>query len=191
MLPDPQKVKDIIVQYIRDCFDANSPGCNAVVGILGDINSSVVAAMCVEALGKSRVTGVLMPNGIQDGCKDSLRLVKELGIEHFTIDISGAVKELMLELRGHMRVSERAREDFTNRIRTATLYAVARSLPRGGYVVGTDNFIGGKTEAITPLPCLTDDDVRQLRSEIPALAGLYGKDCRYGGTVENGQKVAM
>ena len=62
---DAQKVKDQCVAWIRDFFDNNGKGCNAIVGISGGKDSSVAAALCVEALGKERVIGVLMPQGEQ------------------------------------------------------------------------------------------------------------------------------
>jgi hypothetical protein len=63
-----QATKDCI-QWIRDFFEENGKDCNAVVGISGGKDSSVVAALCVEALGKDRVIGVLMPKGEQfDAC---------------------------------------------------------------------------------------------------------------------------
>ncbi|MBQ3866770.1 MAG: NAD(+) synthase, partial [Clostridia bacterium] len=62
---DAVKVKDACVEWIREFFRKNGPDCNAVVGISGGKDSSVVAALCVEALGKDRVIGVLMPNGQQ------------------------------------------------------------------------------------------------------------------------------
>ena len=76
MLTDPKKTKDEIVQWIRDYFAENGPECSAVVGISGGKDSSVVAALCVEALGKDRGVGVLMPNG-----------------EKFDIDVSKALVE--------------------------------------------------------------------------------------------------
>ena len=49
---DAYKVKDELVQWIRDWFEENGPGCNAVIGISGGKDSSVVAALCVEAPGE-------------------------------------------------------------------------------------------------------------------------------------------
>ena len=60
-----EKTKNECVQWIRDFFEKNGPGCNAVVGISGGKDSSVVAALCAEALGRDRVIGVLMPCGEQ------------------------------------------------------------------------------------------------------------------------------
>ena len=62
---DAVRVKDACVQWIRDFFQENGPTCNAVVGISGGKDSSIVAALCVEALGRDRVIGVLMPQGEQ------------------------------------------------------------------------------------------------------------------------------
>ena len=62
---DASKVKNELVAWIRDWFEENGRGCNAIVGISGGKDSSCVAALCVEALGRDRVIGVLMPNGEQ------------------------------------------------------------------------------------------------------------------------------
>lgn len=51
---DANKVKNELVQWIKDWFYVNGKGCNAVVGISGGLDSSVVSALCVEALGKDR-----------------------------------------------------------------------------------------------------------------------------------------
>ena len=62
-----EKIKNECVEWIRDFFEQNGKGCNAVLGISGGKDSSIVAALCVEALGKDRVIGVLMPQGEQKG----------------------------------------------------------------------------------------------------------------------------
>ena len=71
MLKNPKQTKDEIVQWIRDYFKENGPACDAVVGISGGKDSSIVAALCTEALGKGRVIGVMMPNGEQSDLDDS------------------------------------------------------------------------------------------------------------------------
>lgn len=71
MLANPKRTKDEIVQWIREYFAANGNDCCAVIGISGGKDSSVVAALCVEALGTERVIGVLMPNGRQKDIADS------------------------------------------------------------------------------------------------------------------------
>ena len=72
---DAEKIRDEIVQWIRDWFEENGKGCKAVVGLSGGKDSSVVAALCVEALGKENVFGVMMPNGEQFDIDVSHKLV--------------------------------------------------------------------------------------------------------------------
>lgn len=62
---DAKKVKNEIVLWIRDWFEENGKNCRCVLGVSGGKDSSVVAALAVEALGKDRVLGVLMPQGRQ------------------------------------------------------------------------------------------------------------------------------
>ena len=80
---DVEKTKNECVEWIRKFFEENGPGCNAVIGISGGKDSSIVAALCVEALGKDRVIGVLMPNGEQADIDMALLLVEHLGIRHY------------------------------------------------------------------------------------------------------------
>lgn len=77
-----KEVKDKCVEWIREWFKENGNQCKAVIGISGGVDSSVVAALCVEALGKERVYGVLMPQNSQDDIDYSYELCEHLGIEH-------------------------------------------------------------------------------------------------------------
>ena len=79
---DAKQLKNEIVAWIRDWFEKNGAGCNAIVGISGGKDSSAVAALCAEALGADRVIGILMPNGEQFDIDMSELLVKHLGIRH-------------------------------------------------------------------------------------------------------------
>ncbi|MBP5173404.1 MAG: NAD(+) synthase [Clostridia bacterium] len=127
--------KDRIVGWIRDFFRDNGKGCNAVVGISGGKDSSVVAALCCEALGKERVIGVLMPNGIQPDIEFANLLVYHLGIESYTVDISGAVDALKSSIP--FPLSDQSRINLPPRIRMSTLYAVSQS--NNGRVANTCN----------------------------------------------------
>ena len=82
---DAAKTKDEIVQWIRNYFRKNGPDCNAVIGISGGKDSSIVAALCCEALGNGRVIGVLMPQGAQSDIDVARELVTHLGIKSFEI----------------------------------------------------------------------------------------------------------
>ena len=187
MLTDPKKTKDEVVQWIRDYFTENGPECSAVVGISGGKDSTIVAALCVEALGKDRVFGVMMPNGIQADIKDSIQVVKALGIPSVTINISGAYSKLMAAVGSGLEdgVSEQTKVNLPPRLRMATLYAVAQSLPSGGRVANTCNmsedYVGYSTKFgdsagdFSPLANLMVHEVRQIGYELPVSRELVDK----------------
>lgn len=137
-----KKVKDLVVQWIRDWFEENGPGCNAVLGVSGGKDSSVVAALCVEALGKDRVIGVTMPNGVQPDIDDSFRLIQHLGIRSYNINIGGAYDALMAEVKEKLaaqgtEVSSQTVINMPPRLRMTALYAVSQS--QNGRVANTCN----------------------------------------------------
>lgn len=130
-----EKTKNECVQWIRDFFEKNGPGCNAVVGISGGKDSSVVAALCVEALGRDRVIGVLMPCGEQADIDMAKLLVSHLGIRHFIVNIKDAVDGVTGAIP--FELSAQSRQNLPPRIRMATLYAVSQS--NNGRVANTCN----------------------------------------------------
>ena len=140
---DAVKAKNECVQWIRDWFDENGNDCNAVIGISGGKDSTVVAALCVEALGNDRVVGVMMPYGEQADINDSIYLVNYLNIHSIIADISYAVCGVksaiseQLELVFDKNISRQSTINLPPRIRMATLYAISQSV--NGRVVGTDN----------------------------------------------------
>ncbi len=134
---DGKKVKDQCVEWIRQFFEENGKGCNAVVGISGGKDSSIVAALCVEALGKDRVIGVLMPCGEQHDIDMAYLLVNHLGIKHYVINVKDAVDGVINSLPRDMEVSEQTKTNIPPRIRMATLYAVGQS--NNGRVANTCN----------------------------------------------------
>ena len=132
---DALKVKNDCVQWIRDFFEENGRGCNAVVGISGGKDSSIVAALCVEALGRDRVIGVLMPNGYQHDIDMAYLLVEHLGIKHYVINIKGAVDAVKASIP--FELSVQSATNLPPRIRMSTLYAVSQS--HNGRVANTCN----------------------------------------------------
>ena len=132
---DAKKVKDECVEWIRDFFEENGKGCNAVVGISGGKDSSIVAALCVEALGRERVIGVLMPCGEQADIDKAKLLVEHLGIKHYIVNIKDAVDGVTNSIP--FELSDQSRINLPPRIRMATLYAVSQS--NNGRVANTCN----------------------------------------------------
>ena len=136
---DAKKVKSEIVEWIRDWFKKNGENCKAIVGISGGKDSSVVAALCVEALGKDRVFGVLMPQGEQPDISYSRMLVDHLGIDSCVVNIGDTVRTLKHEIKPQLgdHWSKQTSTNLPARIRMATLYAVAQTI--NGRVANTCN----------------------------------------------------
>ena len=133
-----EKATDGAVSWIREWFEQNGKGCNAVIGISGGKDSSVVAALCVEALGKERVIGVLMPNGEQPDIDCSKQLVAYLGIPYFVCNIQKAVDGVLESLQeSGVEISRQTRINLPPRIRMSTLYALSQS--KNGRVANTCN----------------------------------------------------
>ena len=132
---DAVKMKDECVAWIRDFFEKNGPDCNAVVGISGGKDSSVVAALCVEALGKDRVVGVLMPCGEQADIDMAKLLVSHLGIESVVVNVKDAVEGIKNAVP--FELSTQSLVNLPPRVRMATLYAVSQS--KNGRVANTCN----------------------------------------------------
>lgn len=169
---DARKVKNDCVAWIRDFFAENGPDCCAVVGISGGKDSSVVAALCAEALGKDRVIGVLMPCGEQADIDMARLLVNHLGIRHFVVNIQDAVEGLKRGIP--FELSVQSRTNLPPRIRMSTLYAVAQSF--NGRVANTCNlsedFVGYSTRYgdgagdFSPCAHLTVQEVKAVGREL-------------------------
>lgn len=167
---DAVKVKEACVEWIRAFFRENGPGCSAVVGISGGKDSSVVAALCAEALGRDRVIGVLMPQGEQPDIDMSRLLVEHLGIRSMEVDIAPAVDALLAALPEGLELSRQTRINVPPRVRMATLYAIGQSC--NGRVANTCNlsedYVGYSTRYgdaagdFSPLSKLTVAEVKAL-----------------------------
>lgn len=171
---DAGKVKNDVVKWIRDWFEVNGKGCKAVIGISGGKDSSVVAALCVEALGKENVFGVLMPNGEQFDIDVSLKLVEHLGIEHVVINIKDAYEGMVGQLVKNFDSFEgQAKVNLPPRLRMAALYAVSQTV--NGRVANTCNlsedWVGYSTRYgdmagdFSPLSHLTVQEVKAVGRE--------------------------
>lgn len=159
------------IQWIRDWFEVNGKGCNAVIGISGGKDSSIVAALCVEALGKDRVIGVLMPNGEQADIDCSKALVAHLGIPYYVCNIQKAVNGVLESLQeSGVEISRQTKVNLPPRIRMSTLYALSQSM--NGRVANTCNlsedWVGYSTRYgdaagdFSPLGKLTVQEVKAI-----------------------------
>lgn len=195
---DAKRVKDECVQWVRDFFEENGKGCNAVVGISGGKDSSVAAAVCVEALGADRVIGVLMPNGVQADISAAYLLVNHLKIKHYEVNVKGAIDAISSAIQGAktefapIELSNQSIVNLPPRIRMSTLYAVSQSM--NGRVVNTCNLsedwvgystrYGDSVGDFSPLSHLTVQEIKAIGREMglpeeliekPPIDGLTGK----------------
>ncbi len=167
---DAVKVKNDCVEWIRNFFEENGKGCNAVLGISGGKDSSVVAALCAEALGKDRVIGVLMPNGEQADISDSYKLVNHLGIKYYVVNIADAYNGLKNAFPADLEMSNQTIINMAPRLRMTAVYAVSQSC--NGRVANTCNlsedWVGYSTRYgdaagdFSPLCCLTVGEVIEV-----------------------------
>ena len=164
-----------LIEWMRQMMK-NCGGKTAVVGISGGKDSSVVAALCVEAYGRENVYGVLMPNGVQPDIDYSRDLVDFLQLPYSTINIHDAVEGVLqqMELVG-IPATRMTKVNLPSRIRMTTLYAVAQSLP-GGIVINTSNLsedwvgyctiYGDSAGAFSPLGMYTTEEVVAMGREL-------------------------
>jgi len=155
-----------IINWIREYFKAQPNAKGAIIGISGGKDSSVAAKLLVEALGKERVFGVLMPNGVQKDIDDSLRVVDILGIDYKIVNIEKAYNGLLEEIQENS-LSIDAKINIPPRLRMTTLYALGANMHYR--VCGTGNksegFVGYTTKwgdnafDFNPIGDLTTEEV--------------------------------
>ena len=148
-----QLTKDII-QWIKDYYKDNPEG-KAIIGISGGKDSTIAAALCVEALGADRVIGVKMPQGHQTDINDSREVCEYLGIHHMEINIGPICNGLcsLIDMEYDFDKccinNPMIKTNLPARLRMATLYAVAALYPNSR-VVNTSNlserYIGYSTK---------------------------------------------
>ena len=171
---DVNKTIEQACAWITDFFEKNGKGCNAVLGISGGKDSSVAAALCVKALGKDRVIGVLMPNGEQSDIDCARKLVKHLGIKNYTVNIKQGYDGIVNAIPAELEFSEQARINLAPRLRMSTVYAVSQCC--SGRVVNTCNLsedwvgystrYGDSVGDFSPLSYLTVTEVKQIGKQL-------------------------
>lgn len=169
------KIKNEIVEWIREWFSRNGKGCNAIVGISGGKDSSIVAALCVEALGKDRVIGILMPNNVQEDIDVALDLVEYLKIKHYVVNINVANDYIVNKVEESLgEITTQSKNNLPPRIRMTILYAFSQSL--NGRVANTSNLsedwvgyatkYGDSAGDFGPISKLTVNEVKKIGYEL-------------------------
>lgn len=162
--------------WIREWFEKNGQGCNAIVGLSGGKDSTIMAGLCVEALGKERVIGVGMPDTGQD-LHGADEIADYFGIRFIVANIGGMTTALrqMFAAGEHdgswwFNMSKQAEQNMPPRLRMVTLYAISQS--NNGRVMGTcnlsENYVGYLTKFgdgasdVEPMAELTVTELLQI-----------------------------
>ena len=173
------------INWIKEYFQDNPDG-KAIIGISGGKDSTIAAALCVEALGADRVIGVLMPNGSQADIADSAQVCSILGIESHLIDIAMAYNSISMEIACSFCANDEQplctvwnnSMFITNtpaRLRMTTLYAVAALYPNSRVVntcnasedyVGYSTKYGDAAGDFSPLGNFTVREVLEIGDEL-------------------------
>jgi NAD+ synthase (glutamine-hydrolysing) len=139
-LDDLEQMRLALELGLRDYVTKNGFG-DVVLGLSGGIDSALVAALCVEALGADRVHGVSMPSRYSSaGTRgDAERLAESLGIDFREIAIEPMVDTYSAALADHFagRESDLTEENLQARIRGTLLMALSNKF--GWLVIATGN----------------------------------------------------
>jgi NAD+ synthase len=179
---DPAKETRRIAAFIQQIVTGASAG-GVVVGLSGGVDSSVVGALCVRALGKQRVLGLLMPSEHtpKQDVEDAEELAKSWQVKSSTVPISTFMRSFSTSVG--LEGTKVAKANATARIRMAILYYHANSL--GYLVAGTgdrsENLLGyftkwgdGGTDFL-PIVHLYKTQVRELGAYLGLPKGVVEK----------------
>jgi len=122
-------------QWLRDRIEEAHAG-GIVLGLSGGIDSSVLAALGREALGKDKVLGVIMPcHSIDEDEADARLLAEAVDVNFIRADLSGVFDSMLKAIGGEL--NSLVKSNMKARLRMVTLYAVAQS--KNFLVCGTSN----------------------------------------------------
>lgn len=182
---DVGKITKELVKWLKTWFKDNGKNCNAIIGISGGKDSTVCASLCVKALGKDRVIGVLLPNGEQPDICDSIKVCEILGIKSITVNIKDVVDSeiKILQESVNTKLTEQSLINIPARIRMTTLYGISQSM--NGRVINTCNlsedWVGYSTRYgdaagdVSPLANFTVSEVRKIGIELGLPSDLVYK----------------
>ena len=161
--------REAIVLGIRDYLRKNAFS-QVIIGISGGIDSALVAALAVEALGSDAVSGVFLPSAIssEESRDDAHQLAKNLGIELADVPIADLVAASHAALEGG--VSGLAAENLQARIRGTLLMVLANQqnaliLTTGNkseVAVGYNTLYGDTVGALAPIGDLYKTQVWEM-----------------------------
>lgn len=127
-IEDVKKVEQWIKGYVASAYAKG-----VVLGMSGGKDSLIVAKLCINALGKENVVGVIMPNGEMIDYTDAKTTCELLDIKHFVVDINESYSNIINSTKNivnnlGVELSSVSTINTAPRIRMTTLYSIAGSL---------------------------------------------------------------
>ena len=166
----------VIEKFVRDYLEKSH--CKQyVLGLSGGVDSSLVAAITKTAVGKEKLTCIMIPiESHPSDLEDAMELASQLDLNYLVIDGTTSYRETVNRFSEQGIELDRATlSNLKVRIRMTILYAYAQKV--GGLVIGTDNkderYTGYFTKygdgAVDLLPI-----VHLVKSEVVEGCKIYG-----------------
>lgn len=191
-----------LINWIRKWFDENGKDCNAVLGLSGGKDSTIMCALLCSAIGKDRVIGVGMP-GEGQNLHDADKIASYFGVKFIEAPIANM--EMAFNRQLHTMMTPQAQMNIPPRLRMTMLYAISQC--NNGRVVGTTNlsenllgyftkFGDGLASDVEPMEMLTVTELLQIGDhlkipyewvhKIPTddLPNSMGDEAKFGFTYE-------
>lgn len=178
-----EEARGHILTFISETVEG-AGASGAVIGLSGGVDSALTAALAVEALGKTRVRGLILPSEVSssENVDDAKELAEILGIEHEVLNI-GPIMNSLLEAYPEAEGDRMAVGNASARIRAVLNYLVANH--KDLIVLGTGNrseiLVGYYTKygdgAVDCLPIgnLYKQQVRQMAEEVGVPDSIVNK----------------
>jgi NAD+ synthase len=182
---NPAETKKSIVTWIKDFFGKpEHKDAKAVIGISGGLDSSLNAALCVEAIGSSNVIGVLLPDGEQHDIDDAFSVAAHLDISHYEINMKPVMDAFYKALEdAGLTPNELVYRNSPARMRSTFLYAVC-AIENGRFCNNanlSEVFLGWRTKGadtvgdFAPIKNLVKGEVVAIAGETELLPCHVGK----------------
>ena len=173
----------IVLSGLEICLKKNFQIRTVVLLYLGK-DSSVVAALCVAALGSDRVKAIMLPQYEQSDIDCSILCANHLGIEYKIINIGSTVDSIISEMESNgVGVTEQAKVNVPARVRMTELYFYAQcnnGIPSCNCNLSEDwvgyaTFGGDGFGSFAPLSQLTVTEVKAIGRELGLPSELVDK----------------
>jgi NAD+ synthetase len=169
----PDDVKEALILGIRD-YLRKTGFQDAILGMSGGVDSSLVACLAAEALGPEHVTGVGMPSPFNApySLTDAEELARRLGIRFLTVPITKAFELSVSLMRGAFgdRPADVTEENLQARLRGMILMSLANKFQalvlvpsnKSEFAMGYCTLYGDMVGALAPISDLYKRQVYEL-----------------------------